>query len=91
MVSELSWELAIFDCDGVLVDSERLAHESLVQALGELGIELDIEQAIGLFMGNSLKQSVAIIEDLLGKPLSEDFFPVWRERLYAHFREEVFG
>lgn len=87
MVSELSWELAIFDCDGVLVDSERLAHESLVQALGELGIELDIERAIGLFMGNSLKQSVAIIEELLGEPLSTDFFPVWRERLYVHFRE----
>lgn len=86
-VSELGWELAIFDCDGVLVDSERLAHESLIQALGELGIDLDIDRAIGLFMGNTLKQSVAIIEDLLGEPLAEDFFPVWRERLYAHFRE----
>jgi HAD superfamily hydrolase (TIGR01509 family) len=82
----LSWELAIFDCDGVLVDSERLAHESLVGALGELGIDLDIDRAIGLFMGNSLKQSVAIIEELLGEPLPEAFFPEWRERLYEHFR-----
>lgn len=84
--SGLGWKLAIFDCDGVLVDSERLAHESLVAALGELGIDLDIDRAIGLFMGNSLKQSVAIIEDLLGEPLPETFFPEWRERLYAHFR-----
>ena len=72
--------------DGVLVDSEGLTHESLVNALGELGIALDIERAIGLFMGNSLPQSVAIIEEMLGKPLPKDFFPAWREKLYAHLR-----
>ena len=86
MKPELGWQLAIFDCDGVLVDSEGLTHEALVNALGELGIALDIESAIGLFMGNSLQQSVAIIEEMLGKPLPENFFPEWREKLYAHLR-----
>jgi len=80
------WQLAIFDCDGVLVDSEGLTHESLVNALVELGVDLDIETAIGLFMGNSLPQSITIIEEMLGNPLPDNFFPKWRERLYEHLR-----
>jgi HAD superfamily hydrolase (TIGR01509 family) len=86
MKPEKGWQLAIFDCDGVLVDSEALTHEALALALGEIGIALDIEGAIKLFMGNSLPQSIAIIEDMLGKPLPENFFPEWREKLYAHLK-----
>jgi HAD superfamily hydrolase (TIGR01509 family) len=82
------WQLAIFDCDGVLVDSEGLTHRVLIEALSGLGIELDLERAIGLFMGNTLQQNVARIEQLLGQPLPEGFFPQWREQLYARFRSE---
>jgi len=82
------WELAIFDCDGVLVDSEPLAHQVLIEELRLFGIDLDLEQAMGLFMGNSLEQNVVVIEGLLGRPLPKDFFPEWRERLYARFRSE---
>jgi HAD superfamily hydrolase (TIGR01509 family) len=82
------WELAIFDCDGVLVDSEPLAHQVLIEELRLFGIDLDLEQAMGLFMGNSIEQNVAVIEGLLGRPLPKDFFPEWRERLYARFRLE---
>ncbi len=84
----VAWELAIFDCDGVLVDSEPLAHQVLIEELRLFGIELDLEQAMGLFMGNSLEQNVVVIEGLLGRPLPKDFFPEWRERLYARFRSE---
>lgn len=86
MRPESDWQLAIFDCDGVLVDSEGLTHEALADALREIGISLDIDQAIGHFMGNSLPQSIAIIEEMLGAPLPENFFPDWREKLYAHLR-----
>ncbi len=81
------WQLAIFDCDGVLVDSETLTHRVLVEALGALGLDLGLEEAIGLFMGNSLDQSIAIIESRLGAPLPQDFFPEWREQLYVALRE----
>jgi HAD superfamily hydrolase (TIGR01509 family) len=86
--SAAGWELAIFDCDGVLVDSEPLAHRVLIEALREFGLELELEQAIGLFMGNSSEQNVAVIERLLGRPPPENFFPEWRETLYARFRSE---
>ena len=86
--SGTGFELAIFDCDGVLVDSEPLAHQVLIEALSEFGIDLDLRQAIGLFMGNSVAQNVAVIEGLLGRRLPADFFPEWRETLYARFRAE---
>ena len=81
------WQLAIFDCDGVLVDSETIAHRALAQALEELGLSLTLEEAFALFQGNTTAQSVAIIEERLGRPLAEDFFPVWREQLYELFRQ----
>jgi HAD superfamily hydrolase (TIGR01509 family) len=81
------WQLAIFDCDGVLVDSETIAHRALAQALNELGMKLTLEDAFDLFRGNTTAQSVAIIEERLGRKLAEDFFPVWRERLYELFRQ----
>lgn len=84
----INWQLAIFDCDGVLVDSEALTHRVLIEALAGLGISLDLERAIDLFMGNTLQQNVDLIEELLGRRLPEGFFPQWREQLYARFRSE---
>jgi len=85
--TEPSWGLAIFDCDGVLVDSETITHQVLIDALGELGLDLGLGEAIELFMGNTLVETIAIVEDRLGRPLPENFFPEWRERLYATLRE----
>ena len=82
------WQLAIFDCDGVLVDSETIAHRALADALNELGLRITLEDAFTLFRGNTTAQSVAIIEERLGRKLAEDFFPVWREGLFELFRRE---
>ena len=41
----------IFDCDGVLVDSERLANEVLVECIRPLGIALSVEDAMARFCG----------------------------------------
>jgi HAD superfamily hydrolase (TIGR01509 family) len=87
MAHRRDWQLAIFDCDGVLVDSEEITHRVLIDALRGLGLDLTLDEALRLFMGNSLPETVAIIEGRLGGPLPPGFFPSWRERLYATFRE----
>jgi HAD superfamily hydrolase (TIGR01509 family) len=46
-------DLVIFDCDGVLVDSEVLSCECLSDALGECGIKLGIDEALQSFLGQS--------------------------------------
>jgi HAD superfamily hydrolase (TIGR01509 family) len=80
------WQLAIFDCDGVLVDSETIAHRVLVEALNEIGLSLKLDEAFALFRGSTGDRTVEIIEKRLGRPLPEGFFSAWRERLYVAFR-----
>jgi HAD superfamily hydrolase (TIGR01509 family) len=47
--------LVIFDCDGVLVDSEPIANAVFAEHLGTLGIHLTLEQTMARFMGRSMK------------------------------------
>lgn len=63
----------IFDCDGVLVDSEIIAVELDQQALQELGIEWTRDEVIHNFLGKSDAHNLAIIEDILGRSLPDDW------------------
>jgi HAD superfamily hydrolase (TIGR01509 family) len=47
-------DLVIFDCDGVLVDSERISNEVLAEVLGEHGIALSWQRAMATFIGQSV-------------------------------------
>jgi HAD superfamily hydrolase (TIGR01509 family) len=55
-------ELVIFDCDGVLVDSERIAVRIDVQMLAELGWPLSEEEVVERFMGRTQADVLAMIE-----------------------------
>jgi HAD superfamily hydrolase (TIGR01509 family) len=65
-------DLIIFDCDGVLVDSEVLSCRCLSEVLAGYGIDLGVEQALDLFLGRS---TVAVFEhyEALGRLLPEQF------------------
>jgi beta-phosphoglucomutase-like phosphatase (HAD superfamily) len=63
-----NFELVIFDCDGVLVDSERLANQVFAQILNEeLGLSLTLNDMFDTFVGHSSSQCMKIIESMLGK------------------------
>jgi HAD superfamily hydrolase (TIGR01509 family) len=64
--------LLIFDCDGVLVDSEIIALDSLARLLTALGRPSDLAECRRRFMGKSLKDVLADIEQMLGRPLSQE-------------------
>src|SRR4051812_47214073 len=81
--------LLIFDCDGVLVDSEVIAHETLLDALAELGLTMSLPASFELFSGRSLKDTTAVIEKRLRRPLPAGFLEHSRERLFARFRTEL--
>jgi HAD superfamily hydrolase (TIGR01509 family) len=78
--------LLIFDCDGVLVDSEVMAHQTLLDVLAPLGFEMTLEQSYGVFAGRSLKDTLAVIEQELGRPLPADILEQSRDLLFARFR-----
>jgi len=64
--------LIIFDCDGVLVDSELLSCRCLCEALAGCGIEVGLEETLDLFLGRSLD---AVLEHYqgLGRSIPRQF------------------
>ena len=44
----------IFDCDGTLVDSEPITVQVLVDQVGEFGLKLEYDEALGLFVGRDM-------------------------------------
>lgn len=66
-------DLVIFDCDGVLVDSERLSIEVDRRVLADLGWPLSHEQILHRFVGRSSAHFRAEVEAHLGRPLPDDW------------------
>ena len=83
------WGLLIFDCDGVLVDSEPIASRVLAQVVSEQCFPLTAQQAIERFTGLSLATVLSSIEAQWGRSLPPDFREQLRERDYAAFRAEL--
>ena len=62
------FELLIFDCDGVLVDSERTANQVFARVLyEECGLSLSLNTMFQTFVGHSSQQCMAIIAEMLGE------------------------
>lgn len=76
-------QLLILDCDGVLVDSEKLSHGVLQQMLAELGVALSFDATVERFIGTSLPVCMARVGELLGGTPPEDF----RSRFAQRTRE----
>ncbi|MFZ4761693.1 MAG: HAD family hydrolase [Alphaproteobacteria bacterium] len=64
----------IFDCDGVLIDSEIIACEVEAAELTAAGWPCTAETIIQRFLGRSLSSMFSEIEDEMGKKFSQDFF-----------------
>ncbi|MGY8664021.1 HAD family hydrolase [Bradyrhizobium sp. UFLA05-109] len=77
-------DLIIFDCDGVLVDSELLSCRCLSEVLSEFGIALSEQQALELFLGRSTKAIEQHYRDL-GQVVPDGFLPRLKSRVLATF------
>ncbi|MGW5354488.1 HAD family hydrolase [Streptomyces sp. NPDC004031] len=78
-------ELVIFDCDGVLVDSERIAVRVQVGLGAELGWALDEAEVVERFIG----RSHAAIREQVAERLGEEVAGVWAERFEERHRVAV--
>lgn len=86
----MDFDAILFDCDGVLVDSEPLTHGVLVDMLGEAGWSLTLEQCMARFLGKAVRDERAAIEAHTGQPLTEAWMAVFYARrnqaLAAHLQ-----
>ena len=67
------FEFVIFDCDGVLIDSETIAIPVLGTMLAELGAQLDDSEVHRRFGGLSMPQLMAVVAETLGAPPPDTF------------------
>lgn len=81
--------LLIFDCDGVLVDSEPLACQVDAEVLNELGLPYTADEIASEFVGKSMKDMIARIESEHGRTLPDDFAMRVNQALFARFETDL--
>lgn len=79
-------ELVIFDCDGVLVDSEVISNTIMAESLSAHGLGVTLEECMTLFVGGTLT-GVKVKAETLGAVLPHDWVAQIYERVYARLRE----
>jgi HAD superfamily hydrolase (TIGR01509 family) len=81
--------LVIFDCDGVLIDSEGLACRVDAECLAENGIVLTVEEIAERYIGISMPDMLADIAARIGRPLPANLAETMRRRVHAAFEAEL--
>lgn len=81
----MDWDLVIFDNDGVLVDSERLANEALAGILSDLWRPTTFADCIASYLGGSIERVRALVEAESARPLPPEFEDRYHRELFAAF------
>ena len=82
-------ELLIFDCDGVLIDSEPVASRVLWQSLTRAGIDISYREVHERFTGSSASEARRICIEELGADSADTIFAEARSNLYEEFEHSL--
>lgn len=85
----MRFDLIIFDCDGVLIDSEHLAVRADVACLAEEGITLTEAEILSTYVGISVAEMAADLARRLGRPVAGDFAERHHRKVSAIFEAEL--
>lgn len=83
------FDLVVFDCDGVLVDSEVISVQVDQRVLADLGWELEIEEIVRRFVGRSEANFIATVERELGIELAEGWDRTYQTWYHDAFEREL--
>jgi HAD superfamily hydrolase (TIGR01509 family) len=82
-------DLIIFDCDGVLVDSEVISCRAHADVLSRHGYPITQEQVFDRFLGRSTRQANSEVEAELGRALPDDFHVQLQDELFRSFEADL--
>lgn len=85
----MQFEAILFDCDGVLVDSELITNRVLHGMLNESGWVLSEDDCMRIFIGKTVRSETARIEAETGQPLTDAWMAEFYERRNARLRAEL--
>jgi HAD superfamily hydrolase (TIGR01509 family) len=83
------FDLVIFDCDGVLVDSETISASTLSDNLTRIGFSVDLDYVNEHYLGRSFEVIKADYLRRAGRPLPQEFADAWYRDLFAAFRRDL--
>jgi len=89
MSASLPFDAVLFDCDGVLVDSEPITNRVLRDMLEELGWAMTLEECMATFVGKAVKDEVVRIEAHTGQRLTAEWLASFRERRNEALEREL--
>jgi HAD superfamily hydrolase (TIGR01509 family) len=81
--------LFVFDCDGVIIDSEIIASAVDAELLAEFGYEITPAEVTRRFSGLTARSIGAVIAAETGRPLPEDFFTRTKAEIERRFAAEL--
>ncbi|WP_456625390.1 HAD family hydrolase [Bradyrhizobium sp. URHC0002] len=81
--------LIIFDCDGVLVDSEAISCRAHAEVLSRHGYPITQEQVFDRFLGRSTRQANSEVEAELGRALPDDFHVQLQDEQFRSFEADL--
>jgi HAD superfamily hydrolase (TIGR01509 family) len=79
-MKKLPFEAVLFDCDGVLVESEPVTNGVLRDMLQERGWTLSVAECMETFVGKAVKDEAALIAHHTGLPVTEEWLAAFRDR-----------
>ena len=85
----MKYKCIIFDCDGVLVDSEAISAKVFREMIFELGFEIDFETVLEQITGTSMKENLKFFSEFIHGELPTDFESEFRKRSYEAFKTEL--
>jgi len=88
-LSRPKFSAVLFDCDGVLVDSESITNAVLREMLIELGWNISQEECISIFIGKALKDQWQPILENTGVRIDEQWIGGFRRRRDVALRENL--
>jgi HAD superfamily hydrolase (TIGR01509 family) len=81
--------LVIFDCDGVLVDSDRISLRIQAERLAALGLPITYEDCVREFLGLGMPATLRRVEEWLGRPLPDGWEAELDAAVEEAFRREL--
>lgn len=85
----MKFDAVLFDCDGVLVDSEPITNRILREMLAELGWQLTPQECMAHFVGRALKDELSMIEAQIGQPVDAHWLTQFQQRRNAALQDEL--
>jgi HAD superfamily hydrolase (TIGR01509 family) len=88
-VAGMRYDLVIFDCDGVLIDSEVISARMLIAELAGYGVQIDMAFVTRQFLGRSYPTVLREVRNSFGVTLPDHFEADYRARLLASFERDL--